>query len=298
MKAVFEWSASDKLLREELVATGVAGKVNRYVEIEHAQLDTDTRRRIVALAGSISSDPIRIRSNEAIKPDAVASARARGDNGLSRISLYFDQQPTVEEALVAAETCTADMAAVRAADREYRAEQERIAGEKAAARAAAKVEIDKLMAAGDLAGLWTFAMPGANSDDIRDAIKSVQNARFEAERETWTAAHGSAHLRRCRDAGYDCLRLYATERAALEAPGFVVDFGDKAEWSARSCPSAAAMDAVDEARAGGLSDPTVVWLKSPPQARADPWQDDEFEPCEAVVVRKWLYRYDLVKIVA
>ena len=297
MKAVFEWSASDKLLREELVATGVAGKANRYVEIDMQELDADTRRRIVALAGSISSDPIRIRSNEAIKLDAVASARERGDNGLSRISLYCDREPTVEEALVAAERCSADMALVRVADRGYRAEQERIAGEKAAARASAKAEIDKLVAAGDLAGLWAFAMPGTGLDDIRDAIKSVEAARFEAERETWTAAHGSAHLRRCRDAGYDCIRLYATERAALEAPGFVVDFADKAKWSARSCPSAAAMDAVDEARAAGLNNPTVVWLKSPPRARVE-WQDDEFEPCEAVVVRKWLYRYDLVKIVA
>lgn len=123
MKAVFEWSASDKLLREELIATGIAGKVNRYVEIDMQQLDTDTRRRIVALAGSISSDPLRIRSNEAIKPDAVASTRARGDNGLSRISLYFDQEPTMEEALVAAERFIAGMALVRVADRGYRAEK-------------------------------------------------------------------------------------------------------------------------------------------------------------------------------
>lgn len=297
MKVSFEWSASDKLLREELVVTGVAGKTNRYVERDLQELDTETRRRIISLADSINGDVIRIRSSAGVKSDAVAHARARGDNGLSHVELRYDQEPTVEEALGAAETYRADMAAVRAADREYRAEQERIAAEKAVARAAAKIEIDKLVAAGDLDGLRSFAMPGTSWEDTRDAIKSVEAARFDAEREAWTAAHGSAHLRRCRDAGYDCLRLYATERAALEAPGWVVDFADKAEWSSRSCPSPAAMDVVDQARAAGLNNPTVVWLKSPPRASVGQWDDDGFEPCEAVVVRQYLYRYDLVKIV-
>jgi len=110
-------------------------------------------------------------------------------------------------------------------------------------------------------------------------------AQREADKLGWVAAHGSSHLRAAVAAGYDCQRLYVTERAAVEYPGFVVDFDDRASWKARSCPSEAAL-AFALAHEG-----EVVWLTAPPR------EHDDYEPYEAreaVVVRGYLGKYDLV----
>jgi hypothetical protein len=83
----------------------------------------------------------------------------------------------------------------------------------------------------------------------------------------------------------------------------VVDFDGKAEWKPRSCPSEKALDAVDAAIALGLGNAEIVWLTDPPQARKPRCDEPdygygyEFEPCEAVVLRGYLNKYDLVQIV-
>lgn len=112
------------------------------------------------------------------------------------------------------------------------------------------------------------------------------------ERRAWIAEHGSAYLRKCEHAGYDCQRRYVLERAALEFPGYVVDFDDNARWKDRSGPSEAALD--EAARVGGI----VVWLTRSPVDDGNPeeyqagWDDER----EAVVIRQYLGRYDLIKI--
>ena len=87
-----------------------------------------------------------------------------------------------------------------------------------------------------------------------------------------------------------------SERAEHEIPGSVLDWDDIASWGDCACPSMEALDALDVAPDGA----ELVWLKEPPQA---PTEDDyynqvEFEPCEAIVIRRYLgSRYDLVKII-
>ena len=114
-----------------------------------------------------------------------------------------------------------------------------------------------------------------------------------AERRAWALAHGSSRLRKCIEMEYDCQRLYVFERAAFERPGYVVDFDDKAAWKARSGPSEAALD--EAARVGG----EVVWLTrlplddGAPEDYQEGWEDER----EAVVIRHYLGRYDLIKIV-
>ena len=111
-------------------------------------------------------------------------------------------------------------------------------------------------------------------------------ARQEAERRAWALAHGSSRLRKCIEMEYDCQRLYVFERAAFERPGYVVDFDDKAAWKARSGPSEAA-------RVGG----EVVWLTrlplddGAPEDYQEGWEDER----EAVVIRHYLGKYDLIK---
>ena len=114
-----------------------------------------------------------------------------------------------------------------------------------------------------------------------------------AERRAWALAHGSSRLRKCIEMEYDSQRLYVFERAAFERPGYVVDFDDKAAWKARSGPSEAALD--EAARVGG----EVVWLTrlplddGAPEDYQEGWEDER----EAVVIRHYLGRYDLIKIV-
>ena len=127
-------------------------------------------------------------------------------------------------------------------------------------------------------------------DAARAAEKRAAAEAQEADKATWIAAHGSDHLRAAVAAGYDCQRLYVTERAALEFPGFAIDFAGRARWERRSCPSEEGL-AISLATKGSR----VVWLATPTQ-EVD--EEDEWEPREAVVVEDFLGRYDLVREVS
>lgn len=113
------------------------------------------------------------------------------------------------------------------------------------------------------------------------ARQEAEKQRRIDERRVWALEHGSSRLKKCVAGDYDCQRLYVTERAALEFPGFVVDFDDKAEWKVRSGPSEAALD--EAMRVGG----EVVWMTRHPD-------DEDEQEGEAVVIR-FLGKYDLVK---
>lgn len=110
-----------------------------------------------------------------------------------------------------------------------------------------------------------------------------------AEKVSWIAAHGSDRLRKSAARGHDCWGLYVRERAALEHPGFVVDFDDLARWKARSCPSAAALEAAE-----AVEGAEIVWLTRPPRAHDD-YEDGEYAGREALVVGGFLGKYDLVR---
>lgn len=145
--------------------------------------------------------------------------------------------------------------------------------------------------------------------DLRDsALKELRAGLAETAKSDWIKMHGSAHLKRAFGRGYDCLRRYVVERVAVEAPGFTVDFDSKSDWKSRPCPSVLALDAEDEAApiAEALKlalPPVVVWLTSsaqdtvPASEEHSDYDEEDFEPCEAVVLRSYLGKYDLVKVV-
>ncbi len=123
----------------------------------------------------------------------------------------------------------------------------------------------------------------------KEATDAAKRHAAETERQEWIEANGSEFLRKATDAGYDCQRRYVTERAAIEHPGATVDFGDNAAWKSRSCPSEAALDLALEI------DGTVVWLTDSPRTeKRGVYEDYDFDPCEAVVVRGYLGKYDVV----
>jgi len=120
--------------------------------------------------------------------------------------------------------------------------------------------------------------------------------RRKAEKQAWIAQHGSDRLRKAVELGYDCQRLYVTERVQSELPEFEIDFKDTADWCTRSCPSEEALNIVLECRNQGF-DAKVVWLTDPPSSGHNDDGDDYFEPCEAVVVEGYLDKYTLVRII-
>lgn len=96
--------------------------------------------------------------------------------------------------------------------------------------------------------------------------KRIEAEQAETARLAWIQASGSEHLKRAIDAGHDCNRMYLNERAALEYPGYVLDYEDAAAWKSRSCPSVVALDERDAILAAH-PDATVeiVWLTAEPR---------------------------------
>lgn len=130
---------------------------------------------------------------------------------------------------------------------------------------------------------WDAAKAREESEArARREATDAAKAALEADKRTWCAGpHASDHLRRAVTAGYDCQRRYATERAAVEYPGYVVDFDDNFSWKSRSCPSPEAL--AEAERVGG----EVVWVTDGP---------DVYGEIEAIVIRGYLGGYDLVKL--
>lgn len=125
-------------------------------------------------------------------------------------------------------------------------------------------------------------------------------AERAVRRAEWAREHGSPRLKKCFEEGYDCSRLYEMERAALEYPGFVLDYNDTSGWQERSGPTERAFAELDKARqmARPGAEVKIVWLTD--QASNDPEHsafDDGFEPCEAIVIRDDHYSEWLVQVV-
>ena len=126
----------------------------------------------------------------------------------------------------------------------------------------------------------------------REAAAQAEKEAREAKKAAWIEAHGSDYLKDAHALGYNCQRQYVTERATLEFPDFWVDFDDNASWNDRACPSPEALAEVKALVAVG-HDAQVVWLTDNGAADRENWE--YFEPCEAVVIRDYLGKYDLVK---
>lgn len=129
----------------------------------------------------------------------------------------------------------------------------------------------------------------ADEQQRQSLADAEAKAARKADKAAWVAAHGSDHLRAAHAAGYDCQRKYVTERAAMERPDYAVDFSDNAAWRDRSCPSAAAL--AEALSVGG----EVVWLTTDENNEPVDRSGGESDGAEAVVIRQYLGKYDLIK---
>jgi hypothetical protein len=302
-----------KALRDRwLIDTGQPLATVEYLTVDTGAITREQRAVIVPLlTGQIATIPALVRGmvrghdGQPLLDNGIVLTGGQSD------PRQWDAVPTLDawcaRAAAFAQTNAAWEAKLADAMTAWQAEQKAAAARAAAARETADADlaaVRRLEAAGDLAALRAFHIrtAGLSPKDARyyeqqrdDAIRSLEAAARDAAKSAWAAAHGSPLLQRALAAGYDCQRLYVTERAALEAPGFDVDFDNEAAWKSRSCPSAAALDLADRVQRLPGAQVEIVWLTQPIDGEDDAY---EFEPCETVAVTRYLDRYTLIKIVA
>jgi primosomal protein N' len=132
----------------------------------------------------------------------------------------------------------------------------------------------------------------ARRDEIEAEKEKAEQEKEsrEQERKDWILAHGSQYLKDCLELGAKANKEYVIERAATEFPGYEVDYSDDAHWEEKFSPSSEALSELKKVRGLG-AESEIVWLTRPIN------EDDEFEPCEAVAIRCFLGKYDLIKII-
>lgn len=288
MKLIYQLSDAGR--KHALIASGRDPGAAQSIEVDLAGLTADERRTIVDLAGLQPSFTLAIpqwdryySSSKTFTQDAIATDAA------TLLAAYLAARADAQAAADARrdEYTTSLIATYRAWNSE-RAPQFPIFREYDGSPL-----LDELQAAYEAAKARAAEL-AHNLDEARrrdEEAREDKKRQRQAERAEWITAHGSPRLRKCLAGGYDCQRLYVLERAAIEHPGYVVDFNDAARWKDRRGPSEAALD--EAARVGGL----VVWLTAEPSsavADAEAWEEG-FAPCEAVLIRGYLGEYDLVR---
>lgn len=130
-------------------------------------------------------------------------------------------------------------------------------------------------------------------EKANEEAKKVAEIAFLKNRATWIAEHGNQYLKDCLELKIDANREYVIERASLENPDFLVDYNDNANWEAIKSPSQEAITELKRLRSIGVKN-DIVWLTRP--ANVEDYRDSYFEEQEAIVIREYLGKYDLIKI--
>lgn len=261
-KITVNYLLGEKYRTKVLAETGERLPEKQAMEIELTEVSQEQRQILVSLAGL--ADAVNVSDHNL--PGIFSNTNI----------VHFDSPLTVEAAAAAAQAKLDTWAALKEKAAEEKAEYSRKMAERIEREREEKQRQDA-------------------DRERREADREAAKAQAEAEKLAWVNAHGSDHLRTAVNAGYDCTRLYATERATSEHPGYILDYKNNAEWKGRSCPSPKAL--AEALAVGG----EVVWLTEPPRTEnpdpKDRWDDSETHPCEAVVIRGFLGKYDLVKTI-
>lgn len=129
-------------------------------------------------------------------------------------------------------------------------------------------------------------------DQRKEEDKKKKKLQWEQERNNWIDQFGSQYLKDATDLDYNIDDKYFEERATKEFPKYEINFYYNAGWNIRSNPSQKALNEVKELVKKNY-DAVIVWLTAPVNEEEKYY--DDFEECEAIVIRSYLGKYDLVK---
>jgi len=134
----------------------------------------------------------------------------------------------------------------------------------------------------------------------RKRKEQEEKATREEEKKNWILENGSQYLKDCLELGQYAHKNYVIERAEKEFLDFTLDYEEEAKWDTKYSPSQAALNELKELRKT-TADSDIVWLTKEPKTNKEYDDEDnyynEFKPCEALIVRNFLGKYDLIKIV-
>lgn len=301
-----QWARSKKAALDLFAQIGTTPGILSHKIIDLEPLNVEQRRQLLAQAYNPGQEKL---STINVHGQKTLTTTYPVDLSTNDYPVEFDTEPSVEQAIEAIHRL-ATMESERKAEVERKAAAERVRLQKRTDDERRVLDdLQALEKAVDLDGAKAYVLP---SDDPRLAsykdgtIRTIRNKMADAEKARWVSAHGSDHLKRACAGGYDCQRLYIVERAAHEAPGWIVDYNGTGRENSRSCPSMEALeieaDAAKLAPQIGTSAPSIVWLTDEPSNKSkrrddDDWNGEMFEECEAVMMRGYLGNYDLYKIV-
>jgi hypothetical protein len=151
----------------------------------------------------------------------------------------------MQEAYSHRETIEKNNDAVRA-ERERKEEQERPAKEaREKAEKEAKAERDRIE---------------SQEAEKKKAEEKIRNDAIEAEKAAWIQQNGSERLKKGYEMGYNCQKLYATERAqSILGDGYQRKHEDADERD-RSCPTLEALEEVERLKGIITKEAEIVWL--------------------------------------
>lgn len=128
----------------------------------------------------------------------------------------------------------------------------------------------------------------AEKAEIAEKAEKAEKEREKAEIDEWIGKYGSEELRHAVETGGNYQRRYVFERTTKELPGFQVDYENLAYWKRQKYPSRRAREQAESLMDQGYG-VSIVWLIHPTN------KSYNFRSCEAIVVRDYLGKYDLLK---
>ena len=119
--------------------------------------------------------------------------------------------------------------------------------------------------------------------------------KLNQEKIEWINNFGSEQLKLALELNYEHNRLYVQERYKIEFPEFELDYNESSSWKTKVNPSTEALIAVKKLIEDGY-EAEIIWLTNPINIEEYDY-DNQFESCEAIAIRNYLGKYDLIKIV-
>jgi flagellar biosynthesis GTPase FlhF len=271
---IIKWKASEILRKQELVKDGASGEISRSIQIYAETLTPEARAAAVEVGAFNSSTGnvcIDLTEKYSSPPDSVEKSFYH-----STKSMYLDKEPDLADAIRI---------------RKELMEAHRVAKEFYEKQKAWKEERDKA----ETADREARQAKAEEEAERKKAARQAKKEPYEKERAEWIEKHGSQYLKNLLEIDVDPERGYVIERAEAECHGFVVDYEDHARWDATICdmPSTEIVSKVKEYRAKGFNEIFPAILENYPVA-TEKDHPDSFESCQAVIIRGFLGKYDLV----